>query len=215
VFEDTLPAAQQQLCLKLSAVDIVRSFYLAGGTAAALHLGHRESVDLDFFRNGEFEPDRVGLPLAAAASCRWDHYERNTVVGAADGVKVSFFHYPYPLIEPTLSFRGLAVASAVDVACMKLVAIGQRGLRRDFIDLRCLLEALHTDVWTLWQQTQRKFGLRDDSLYWLARGLAYFEDAEAEAEPTLRRPQRWAEVRVFFQRESKALLDRLRSARPT
>jgi len=210
VFDDALPAAQQQLCVKLSAVFVVQGFYLAGGTAAALHLGHRESVDLDFFRNGAFEPDAVGLPVAEAAACRWDHYERNTLVGIADGVKVSFFHYPYPLLEPTQSFAGLAVASALDVACMKLVAIGQRGLRRDFIDLRCLLDALRVDLWTLWQQTQRKFALREDSVYWLARGLAYFEDAEAEAEPKLRRPQPWADVRTFFQRESKALLDRLR-----
>jgi hypothetical protein len=47
-------------------------------------------------------------------------------------------------------------------------------------------------------------------VYWLARGLAYFEDAEAEQEPKLRRPVRWADVRAFFQRESKGLLDRLR-----
>ncbi len=209
MFEDAIPAAQQQLCLKLAALSVVRSFYLAGGTAAALHLGHRESVDLDFFRNGAFEADTVGLAVADAATCRWDHYERNTLLGIADGVKVSFFHYPYPLIEVVQSFAGLAVASARDVACMKLVAVGQRGLRRDFIDLYSLLAALHVDLWELWLQTQRKFGLRDDSVYWLARGLSYFEDAEAEAEPKLRRPLRWADVRSFFQQESKALVKRL------
>jgi hypothetical protein len=210
VLADALPAAQQQLCLKLAAVAIVRTFYLAGGTAAALHLGHRESVDLDFFRDGAFAADGLGLPLAEAAACRWDQYERNSLVGTADGIKVSFFHYPFPLLEPAQTFSGLAVASALDVACMKLVAIGQRGLRRDFIDLRCLLDLLRLDVWTLWQHTQRKFSLRDDSVYWLARGLAYFEDAETEAEPKLRRALPWNEVRTYFQRQSKALLDRLR-----
>jgi hypothetical protein len=210
VFEDALPATQQQLCLKLSAVPIVRTFYLAGGTAAALHLGHRESVDLDFFRDGTFDADALGRPLASESICRWDQYERNSLVGVADGVKVSFFHYPYQLIEPTQTFAGLAVASALDVACMKLVAIGQRGLRRDFIDLYCLLDTLQLDVWTLWQHTQRKFGLRDDSVYWLARGLAYFGDAESEAEPKLRRVLHWSDVRTFFLRHSKALLDRLR-----
>jgi hypothetical protein len=188
----------------------VRTFYLAGGTAAALHLGHRESVDLDFFPDGAFEAGTVGRPLASASTCRWDQYERNSLVGVADGVKVSFFHYPYPLIEPAQTFAGLAVASPLDVGCMKLVAIGQRGLRRDFIDLYCLLDALQLEVWTLWQHTQRKFGLRDDSVYWLARGLAYFEDAETEAEPKLRRALRWSDVRTFFLRQSKALLDRLR-----
>jgi hypothetical protein len=47
-------------------------------------------------------------------------------------------------------------------------------------------------------------------VYWLARGLAYFEDAETEAEPKLRRALRWSDVRTFFLRQSKALLDRLR-----
>jgi hypothetical protein len=197
--------------VKLALLAIVRTFYLAGGTAAALHLGHRESVDLDFFRSDAFTADTVGLPLAQVAACRWDHYEQNTLVGAADDVKLSFFHYPYPLLEPLQSFAGLAVAAPLDVACMKLVAIGQRGLRRDFIDLRCLLDALGLDIWTLWQRTQHKFGLREDSVYWLARGLAYFEDAEAEPEPKLLHPLRWADVRTFFQGESKKLLNRLRA----
>jgi hypothetical protein len=210
VFEDALPLTQQQLCVKLATLPAVRSFYLAGGTAAALHLGHRESVDLDFFRGDGFEADSVGLAVAAVTTCRWDQYERNTLLGIADGVKVSFFHYPYPLIEPTHSFRELAVASPLDVACMKLVAIGQRGLRRDFIDLYCLLDALQLDIWTLWQHTQRKFGLAADSIYWLARGLAYFEDAESDPEPRLRRRLRWADVREHFRHESKALLSRLR-----
>jgi hypothetical protein len=210
VFEETLPAAQQQLCVKLAAVPIVRTFYLAGGTAAALRLGHRESLDLDFFRDAPFEADDVGTPVAAAATCRWDQYERDSIVGAADGVKVSFFRYAYSLLQPTVSFAGLQVASPLDVACMKLVAIGQRGLRRDFIDLRFLLEAMQLDVWTLWAHTRRKFRLAEDSIYWLARGLAYFEDAEAEQEPRMRRPMRWPDVRAFFQRESKALVDRLR-----
>ena len=210
MFAAALPAAQQQLCVKLAAVPIVRTFYLAGGTAAALHLGHRESVDLDFFRRAAFDADAVGQPLARVCTCRWDHYERGSLVGMADDVKVSFFHYDYTLLQATQSFAGLAVASVLDVACMKLVAIGQRGLRRDFVDLYCLLDASRLDVWTLWERSRDKFKLREDSLYWLARGLAYFRDAEAEAEPKLHRPLPWTDVRAFFQRESKALLDRLR-----
>ncbi len=210
MFDDALPAAQQQLCVKLAAVSAVRTFYLAGGTAAALHLGHRESIDLDFFRNGPFEADAVGAPVGAAADCRWDQYERDSLVGSADGVKVSFFHYAYPLLAPSVPFVGLQVASPLDVACMKLVAIGQRGLRRDFIDLWFLLQSLQLDVWALWGHTRRKFGLREDSIYWLARGLAYFEDAEAEHEPRMRRAASWPEIRAFFQRESTTLLDRLR-----
>lgn len=210
MFEEALPAAQQQLCVKLAAIPVVRTFYLAGGTAAALHLGHRESIDLDFFRDGPFAADTVGAPVGAAAKCRWDQYERDSLVGSADGVKLSFFHYAYPLLETPVPFVGLHVASPLDVACMKLVAIGQRGLRRDFIDLRFLLTALQLDLWTLWGHTRRKFGLREDSIYWLARGLAFFEDAEAEHEPRMRRAASWPEIRAFFQRESKALLDQLR-----
>jgi len=210
VFENALPVAQQQLCVILAGVPVVRTFYLAGGTAAALHLGHRESVDLDFFRSEDFAADEVARPLAAVAECHWDHYERNTLVGSANAIKVSFFHYPYPLIEATGSYAGLQVAAALDVACMKLLAIGQRGLRRDFIDLYCLLGAKRLDLWTIWRKARGKFGLREDSIYWLARGLAYFEDAEREAMPKLRQPLAWSEVRSFFQRESTALLDRLR-----
>lgn len=209
MFEEALPPAQQQLCLTLSSVSAVSTFYLAGGTAAALHLGHRESIDLDFFRDAEFEADDVGRPLSTIGACRWDQYARNTLVGAVDGIKVSFFWYAYPLLESPAEFRGLRVASALDVACMKLVAIGQRGLRRDFVDLYWLVADLRMDLLTLWERTRDKFGLHGDSVYRLARGLAYFEDAEREAELRMRRPTAWADVRRFFAAESKHLLDRL------
>jgi hypothetical protein len=196
--------------VKLAAVPVVRTFYLAGGSAAALHLAHRESVDLDFFRADGFEPDAVGVPLQQVTVCRWDQYERDTVLGAADGIKISFFRYGYPLLTPLVAFEGLSVAAPLDLACMKLVAVGQRGMRRDFIDLRFLLDATGLDLWTLWQHTRRKFGLREDSVYWLARGLGYFEDAERESEPRMLKPFSWSDTRRFFQEISKRLLDRLR-----
>lgn len=83
MFETALPAVQQQLCLKLSRTRVVRTFFLGGGTAAALHLGHRESVDFDFFRPKPFAPDLITRPLERVAECRWDQYERNTVIGFA------------------------------------------------------------------------------------------------------------------------------------
>ncbi len=73
-----------------------------------------------------------------------------------------------------------------------------------------MLEAQQLDLWRLWEHTRRKCSLAEDSIYWLARGLAYFEDAEREPEPKMRRPLAWTEVLAFFQSESRTLLDRLR-----
>lgn len=209
MFGEALPPAQQQLCVKLGRIPVVRTFYLAGGTAAALHLGHRESIDLDFFRAGQFHPDSVGQPLEAKLECRWDQYERNTITGSANGIKLSFFRYPYRLIRPLEAYGRLAVASKLDVACMKLVAIGQRGRRRDFLDLYCLLEDLGLDTWSLWSDARRKFGLAADSIYWLARGLAFFGDADREPGPRMLKRVSWASVRRRFSDDSRRLLARL------
>ena len=113
-------------------------FYLAGGTAVAVHLGHRLSVDLDFF---SVRPD-VDLD-AVRDSVRHAFAEASTVAQTdaavqllCDGAPIDQVRYPYPplrAIERTAD--GIAVASLLDLAAMKLGALSRRGLRRDFWDL--------------------------------------------------------------------------------
>lgn len=113
-------------------------FYLAGGTALALRLGHRRSYDLDFFS----ETDRVLADtrreiLAALADRHPETLEDvdGNLLLLMSGLRVGFFSYGYPLLELLEAVEGVAVASVVDVGLIKLDALISRGSRKDFYDL--------------------------------------------------------------------------------
>ncbi|RIE07320.1 nucleotidyl transferase AbiEii/AbiGii toxin family protein, partial [Candidatus Cryosericum odellii] len=113
---------------------------LAGGTALALQVGHRVSVDFDFFAGNEFDPVAILRTVqTTSAEVQSLKLEPGTAVMIVDGVKVSLFQYPYPFAEPMELFNGTKVAGAVDIAGMKLIAIMQGGARRDFVDLYTVL----------------------------------------------------------------------------
>jgi hypothetical protein len=131
-----LNSAQQSALAVLIRQPTVPSFYLAGGTALALHLGHRESVDFDFFRPESFDPRQLLEELPAPPRVVVLQEARDTLTVDFRGVKTSFFAYRHPLLKP-LEHGPLTVslASIPDIATMKLAAIAGRGSRKDFVDL--------------------------------------------------------------------------------
>src|SRR3989344_8336942 len=112
-------------------------WYLAGGTALALHAGHRQSVDLDFFSaETEFDQKKIEETLAATGEWKTTSLDKGTVYGELKGAKISLIAYPYFKIAGQFTKIGhVAIAQPADIAAMKITAISQRGKRRDFIDL--------------------------------------------------------------------------------
>jgi len=183
----------------------LRSFYLAGGTGLALHLGHRESVDFDFFRLESFDPQWLLAELPTPPPVKILQEAANTLTVEFRRVKVSWFGYPQPLLQP-LAHDDLpfGVASVADIAAMKLAAIAGRGSRKDFVDLyvicrNCfpLREAFH--------YLQAKFTQQEYDLYHILRSLTYFADAEAEPMPRLRQAIDWNTLCGFFRTEAARL----------
>jgi hypothetical protein len=109
----------------------MKGFYLAGGTGLALQLGHRRSVDFDFFSARPFRAVSLIRNMQALGRFELHAESGDTVHRAVNGVRVSFFEYPFPLLDATLSFNGLRVASIPDIALMKMNADG-----RDFRPIR-------------------------------------------------------------------------------
>lgn len=185
----------------LGSLPALRSFYLAGGTALALYLGHRRSVDLDFFSVQSFDEDALiatlqGLPkLAVIAKSPQTAY-----LHVAD-TKVSFIGYQYPLLFPLAEFRELAVADVRDIACMKLSALASRGSRRDFVDLYVV--AREYGIPHMFDLFRRKFAEVDFNLLHLRKSLTYFADAEKEPMPDMLVPLVWADVKQFFLDEAR------------
>lgn len=194
MFRSVLPDSTHRALAALAPIELITKSYLAGGSALALQLGHRESLDLDFFTQEPFEPTiAVQAFQKALPSFRLTQTAWGTILGEIDRVKFSLFYYQYPLINPTTEFERIRLASQKDIAAMKLSAIADRGLKRDFIDLFVLLE--HFSLPQMFDFYDRKFRNRDDLLPHLLKALVYFDDAERDVGPKLFAPIEWDEVK--------------------
>ena len=116
----------------------VARFYLAGGTALALQIGHRRSVDLDFFSGTDEIYERTRQELIQVFSARQAQMIENVdsdLPMLVDELNVGFFSYGYPLLEQVQSLENVTIASLLDLGLMKLDAVIRHGSRKDFYDL--------------------------------------------------------------------------------
>lgn len=138
-FHPEILSSKQRKTLRLLGPEVTaREFYLASGTALALQLGHRRSADFDWFLEGRM-PDPLLLAREVQETVPFvtTRIEPRTLFGTVSGVRVSFFEFRYPMLDPAVPWPdyGCRLASLRDIACMKLSAIVQRGSKKDFVDL--------------------------------------------------------------------------------
>lgn len=175
---EILDEARRQL---LPAFSFCKSqFYLAGGTSLALQIGHRDSIDFDFFSPEDIDTTELfGAVQEAFAghTILKTQEEKNTLSVLVDGeVRVSFFAYPYTLIRDVLEEEYLRLASKEDIACMKLSAITGRATEKDYVDIYFLLKEYPLN--TLLDLARQKFPNLDTAL--VLKSLVYFDDIVAE-----------------------------------
>jgi predicted nucleotidyltransferase component of viral defense system len=172
-----------------------QQFYLAGGTALALHLGHRKSEDLDFFSEHEFDNERV-IEAVLKLGGRVDSESRDTIHTFITGSKVSFFYYPYPLINNMVAIGNIKVASIEDIACMKVIAIAQRSEKKDFFDMYEILKiyspSLVKDI------VIQKYGEKRINCYHIVKSFFYFKEAERSLDPISLNNTTWLQVKDYF-----------------
>jgi hypothetical protein len=179
---------------KLVAGGHVGGWMLAGGTALALELGHRLSEDLDFFSAGEFDAGRKADQLSAAGAVRIQSRTDDTLHILLDHLRLSFLKAQPPLLFSGTVYRGLTIADPRDIAVMKVIAIGGRGSRRDFVDLYFLLQS-GCDLAGILELVRQRFTRIDYNSYHLLKSLVYFDDAEREPMPEMIRPAPWERVK--------------------
>jgi len=111
-----------------------------------------------------------------------------------DGLRISYLRAERPLLFTGTPYRGLSVADPRDVAVMKVIAIGGRGSRKDFVDLYFYLRTGGTlnGVFAL---VERRFRGLDYNEYHLLKSLVFFQDAEEEPMPKMIRPVEWERVK--------------------
>jgi predicted nucleotidyltransferase component of viral defense system len=191
----------------VSDVPEIKKAYLAGGTSLALQLGHRISVDLDFFTEQEFSEKELSVKLANLPGFVQDGTAWGTVWGKIGQTKFSMFYCKYSLLEQTVPFEGIQLASLADIAAMKIHAIEDRGTRRDFVDIYFLSKKYSLEEMLTFYQ--RKYVVLEDHLYSILRSLDYFEDAEQEQQmPQMLVPVNWEEIMQYFRKETQGFTEK-------
>lgn len=180
------------------------SAYLAGGTALALHLGHRYSEDLDFFTPKAFLTKSQIQLLSQIGDFKLNQTGWGTILGEFESTKFSLFYYQYKLIgKPELILKNTNLASLADIAAMKIAAIADRGTKRDFIDLFFLTKIFSLEkILAYYDQKYEKLQANKTHIL---RSLFYFTEAENEAPPRMIQSVDWQELKKFFEKEVKKI----------
>ncbi len=139
LFKNTIQSSTLGLLEKLSKDEILKDFVLVGGTALALQIGHRISVDLDFFSSQPFDQEKLADHLRSEYHFELDYISKNTVKGEINEVQIDCIAHQYPWISSFVIEGNLRLAGLPDIAAMKLNAISGNGTRlKDFIDVAFL-----------------------------------------------------------------------------
>ncbi len=212
---ECFPEPGWKILKNLKEILIKHKAVLAGGTALALQIGHRISYDLDFFSNKDFRTESLisgirksGVPFQVISE------GEGTLIAEIGGVKVSLFKYEYEFLERTIPCQGIPLAGILDIASMKVIAISQRGTRRDFVDLYVILQEM--PFHKIADHMIRRFGKERINPVHIGKSLVYFSDAESDPEPAYLKGKEipWEKIKKFFRGHVKQyVLDLDRSSK--
>jgi hypothetical protein len=176
------------------------AFYLAGGTALALQIGHRVSVDFDFF-----SPEPIPRNLlntvkrvfeGSALQVLINNTDELTVL--VDGVKVTFLSYPFTILSPLVTLGALRLLSVAEIGTTKAYTVGRRGTYKDYVDLYFILKDGHSSLRDLVRSAERKFGGEFNSRLFLEQ-LLFMDDLTDYQIDLIGAPVAASEILDFFQ----------------
>lgn len=203
LFVNTLPAKTSVLLADFQKTQpsFLEDFYLSGGTALSLQIGHRESEDLDFFCKKDFDPGQIEIALKDIGSLSETELDKNTLNTYLKGVKLQFLGYPYRLLESLIDWQGIKLSSVIDIACTKLQTISTRGSKKDFIDLYFLLKTYSLE--NLFKALENKYPEIGYSNTHILKSLVYFEDADGQPMPRMHKEADWETIKAKLIKEVK------------
>ncbi len=203
---ETITDGMHRLLTWMGQQEFVSHFYLAGDTALALQIGHRRSMDLDFFSATDEVHETTRQNLMHVFSQRQGQVIENVdgnLLILVEGLIVGFFSYGYDLLEPVLKLGHIEVASLMDIGLMKLDALIGRGGRKDFYDLYFISQ--HISLAGLLRRGEKKYPQARDFALMAAESLVLFENADRDPPPDLLVDLPWDEVKHYFIDQCKAL----------
>lgn len=200
MYWNILDKKRYDLLKKISEKVSLQKYYMAGGTALSLQLNLRESFDFDFCVPELFNNDVLMSELKNIGEVEVKQNQKGTVDVLLDGVQVSFFFYPNNVINEFVKnedIPNLNFASILDIAAMKIAAIGGRGAKKDFFDLYNIIKICNISIDDIARAVINKFGTNVNYLN-MIMGLSYFEDAEVEELPKTFVKYNWDDIKKFF-----------------
>lgn len=211
LFFDVLPKPIVKAFLRCSEITFFSrdAWYLAGGTALALQTGHRRSVDLDFFtKEKQFNERKVEESMSEHGKWVTNSISNGTLYGEFLGAKISFiaYHFFTPA-EPMRKQGAVSILAPLDIAVMKIIAISQRGRKRDFFDLYWICQNL-CPLYEILLRVHKQYSVSQNIIH-ILKALVYFEDAQTDPEPEVYFDADWKKVKKFFTKEIPIIADKL------
>lgn len=185
-------------------------WYLAGGTALALQAGNRKSVDLDFF-TAEKDFDTSALLGNFLDNTEWKTtiHSKNTIYGELFKAKISFIAYPFFIPKQNvIRYGSISILQPMDIAIMKIIAISQRGRKRDFFDLYWCAQNI-APLEHLMKKVKEQYPFVAHDYHHILKSLVYFEDAESDPSPDIFFEADWKGVKDYFKKEVLAVTNKI------
>ncbi len=190
-----------ELLKKLMKESCFSNYFLVGGTALSLQMGHRNSIDIDLFGKQNIDYDLFIDVLNEYGKTEVTKNSKNILITEVNGIKVDFVNYNYPLLDNPIEIDGIRMVSKKDIAAMKLNAIAGRGSKKDFIDLYFLLnEFTLKEIMGFYNQKYT-----DGSEFLVYKSLNYFLEAEIQPQPKMFSDFDWDNCKKTIIEEVKKL----------
>jgi hypothetical protein len=185
------------LLKELMEDNLLKNFLLVGGTALALKLGHRLSIDIDLFTNQPFDSSHLAEHLHNKFKFSTDFLAKNTLKGEINGIMVDCIAHQYQWIDNHTLIDNIRIAGFKDVAAMKMNAIVGNGTRlKDFIDLAYLSTKLPLNE--MLSGFQKKY---DSNPVLAIKAMVYFEDVNLNEPIRMmqKKPFQWTKIKNRLQ----------------
>lgn len=179
----------------------INKYYMAGGTALALQTGTRESFDFDFFVQEKFDTKILSDELEKLGNLKVTYISNDTLHCVLDDVKLTFMYFPNLLIKELVrveEYKNLYLASVIDIATMKLIAISQRGTKKDFFDLYNVCQKYNYSLKTFFSLLEVKYSKEKLNYFHILKSIVYFEDADDEILPKTYIDYNWEDIKNFY-----------------
>lgn len=181
-------------------------FYLAGGTALALQIGHRVSVDFDLFSDEAIPKSQLKKTEEVFSSQSVESLVNNAdeLTALVDGVKVTFLHYPFPPQLSIAEVEGMPMLSPAEIAVTKAYTIGRRGEYKDYVDLYFCIKDDHITLADIIRLARKKYAERFSSRLFLEQ-LTYWNDVEEAEVQFLRDKSSQEDIASFLEEQVRGV----------